>query len=173
MSRVKISDPAEQLRAGTEAVEFLSSVGLDELRLCLFSESLPSFSEFGAELGAFTASVQLGYYEQDGQDQKCFLVHISSQSSAHDGPSRGSAHDGPRRGSAHEVPCGCSVTAFISQELETLEQHQHEYLQPIGQDGVAASLAIRPVNLSLSASGPTINGGCPRQQVAQNRIQEK
>ncbi|XP_073401510.1 ciliogenesis-associated TTC17-interacting protein [Dendrobates tinctorius] len=110
-TKVEISEPPKPLSASAEAVEFMSSVGLDDLRLCLFSESLESVSASLAELGSFTVSVQSTYYEQDGrEDEKCFLVHISSHSSVDD------------------VPCGSSITAYISLQLETLEQHHHEFI---------------------------------------------
>ncbi|KAM3916631.1 ciliogenesis-associated TTC17-interacting protein [Leptodactylus fuscus] len=112
VTKVEITEPPRQLSASSEALEFISSVGLEELRLCLFSESLQSVSESGAELGSFTVNVQSAYYAQDGlEDEKCFLVHISSSSSVDD------------------VPCGSSITAYISLQLETLDQHHHEFVK--------------------------------------------
>lgn len=111
-TKVEICEPPKQLSASAESLEFTSSVGPDELRLCLFSESLQSFSESGAEVGSFTANVQSAYYEQDGrEDEKCLLVHISSHSSVDD------------------VPCGSSIIAHVSLQLETLEQHHHEFVK--------------------------------------------
>ncbi|CAN2389107.1 Ciliogenesis associated TTC17 interacting protein, partial [Pristimantis euphronides] len=109
---VEISEPPKHVSASAGAVEFLSSIGLDELRLCLFSESLPSISDSGAEVGSFTVDIQSAYYEQDGrEDEKCFLVHISSCSSVDD------------------VPCGSSIIAYISLQLETLDQHHYEFVK--------------------------------------------
>nr|KAG8540951.1 hypothetical protein GDO81_030000 [Engystomops pustulosus] len=111
-TKVEICEPTEQPSASPEALEFMSSVGLDELRLCQFPESLQSLSDSFVELGSFTASVQSTYYEQDGpEDQQCLLVHISSQSTVDD------------------VPCGSAITAYISIQLETLEQHHHEFVK--------------------------------------------
>ncbi|CAJ0967601.1 unnamed protein product [Ranitomeya imitator] len=94
-TEVEISEPPKPLSASAEAVECMSSVGLDELHLCLFPESLQSVSASSAELGSFTVSVQSTYYEQDGlEDEKCFLVHISSHSSVDD------------------VPCGSAITVY-------------------------------------------------------------
>ncbi|KAM4023770.1 ciliogenesis-associated TTC17-interacting protein isoform 1-T3 [Anomaloglossus baeobatrachus] len=108
-TKVEISEPPKPQTASAEAVEFMSSVGLEELRLCLFSESLHSDS---ADLGSFTARVESTYYEQDGrEDEKCLLVDICSRSSVDD------------------VPCGSSITAYISLQLETLEQHHHEFVK--------------------------------------------
>ncbi|XP_044160009.1 ciliogenesis-associated TTC17-interacting protein [Bufo gargarizans] len=112
LTKVEISEPPKQLSSSVEAVEFMSSVEPDELRLCFFSESLQSISEAGAEVGSFTVNVQPAYYEQDGrEDEKCVLVHISSHSLVDD------------------VPCGSSITAYISLRLETLEQNHHEFVK--------------------------------------------
>ncbi|XP_075687180.1 ciliogenesis-associated TTC17-interacting protein isoform X3 [Rhinoderma darwinii] len=112
VTKVEISEPPEQLSASAEALEFMSSVGLEELRLCLFSESLESISESGAEVGSFTVNVQSTYYEAVGRsDEKCFLVDVSSRSAVDD------------------VPCGSSINAYISLQLETLEQNHHEFVK--------------------------------------------
>ncbi|XP_069840897.1 ciliogenesis-associated TTC17-interacting protein isoform X2 [Dendropsophus ebraccatus] len=112
---VEMQEPPEQLRAGAEAVEFMADVGMDQLHLCLFSESLPLVSESGTELGLFTVTVQSAYYAMDhriqDEGEKCFLVHISSHSAV------------------HGVPCHSSITAYISLQLDTLEQHHCEYMK--------------------------------------------
>ncbi|XP_053327473.1 ciliogenesis-associated TTC17-interacting protein [Spea bombifrons] len=101
--------------ATPEAIEFMSSVGEEELGLCLFAESLYTVSDLGEELGSFTVSVQPAYYELEGYEhEKCFLVHASSQ------------------GSVDGVPCGTSIVGYVSQKLETLEQHHHEYIKVRG-----------------------------------------
>ncbi|KAG9471872.1 hypothetical protein GDO78_022400 [Eleutherodactylus coqui] len=111
-TKVEISEPPTHVRASAEAAAFMAGAGPDELRLCLFSESLQSVSQSGAAVGSFTVDIQSAYYEQDGRDdEKCYLVHISSHSSV----------DG--------VPCGSSITASISLQLETLEQQHHESLK--------------------------------------------
>ncbi|KAG8430604.1 hypothetical protein GDO86_020313 [Hymenochirus boettgeri] len=76
----------------------------------MFTDSLVTLSESGEELGFFTIRIQPGYYELDEhEEEKCFLVHASSQ------------------GAIDGVPCGTSLTAHISHKLETLEQYLHEY----------------------------------------------
>ncbi|XP_043381355.1 ciliogenesis-associated TTC17-interacting protein isoform X4 [Chelonia mydas] len=86
--------------------------GAEELSPCLFAESLVMVSESGQPLGQFSVSVQPACYEeQGGQEEDCFLVRATSQSTI------------------NEVPCGSAITAYISKRLETLEQHQHEYVK--------------------------------------------
>ncbi|KAE8581321.1 hypothetical protein XENTR_v10024745 [Xenopus tropicalis] len=85
--------------------------GQEELNLCLFADSLVTESVSGVEVGTYTVSVQPAYYELDGMEEKCFLVHAASQ------------------GSIDGVPCGTSIIGHISYKLETLEQHLHEYVK--------------------------------------------
>ena len=64
-------------------------------------------SDSGKELGDFTVSVtRVKKFDQD-----CFLVHANSQ------------------GTIDGVPCGTSVTAYISKSLDTLEQKHHEFVK--------------------------------------------
>ncbi|KAM4697921.1 ciliogenesis-associated TTC17-interacting protein [Rhinophrynus dorsalis] len=110
------SEPTKALSASLEALELMSSVGWEELELSMFSESLQTTSDSGEELGTFTVSVQPAYYEREGcEEEKCFLVHAASQ------------------GTIDGAPCGTSIVAHISQKLETLEQHHHEYIKLRGR----------------------------------------
>ncbi|XP_053545781.1 ciliogenesis-associated TTC17-interacting protein [Bombina bombina] len=103
---------ANTLSASPEALEFLYSIGREELDLCMFSDSLVSVSDSGKDLGSFTVNVQPAYYELEGaEEQKCFLVHATSQCTVND------------------TPCGTSIFAYISHTFETLEQHHHESLK--------------------------------------------
>ncbi|XP_018408056.1 PREDICTED: ciliogenesis-associated TTC17-interacting protein [Nanorana parkeri] len=105
-------EPLKDLRASSEALEFLSRIGPSELDLCLFPESLQTASDSGTEVGDFTVSIQPAYYEQEGEEEeKCFLVHANSY------------------GTIDGVPCGTSIVAYITPKLETLEQHLHEYVK--------------------------------------------
>uniref|UniRef100_A0A8C8VNE4 Ciliogenesis-associated TTC17-interacting protein n=1 Tax=Pelusios castaneus TaxID=367368 RepID=A0A8C8VNE4_9SAUR len=80
--------------------------GAEELSPCLFAESLLMVSDRGQTLGQFSVSVQPACYEEPGeQEEDCYLVRATSQ------------------GTIDEVPCGSSLTAYISKRLETLEQH--------------------------------------------------
>ncbi|XP_063285331.1 ciliogenesis-associated TTC17-interacting protein [Pelobates fuscus] len=98
--------------ASPEAIEFMSNIRLDELCLCLFSESFNTVSESGDESGSFTVSVQPTYHQLEGlEEEKCFLVHASTQSII------------------DNIPTGSSIVAYISPKLETLEQHHHEYIK--------------------------------------------
>uniref|UniRef100_A0A8C5MYJ4 Ciliogenesis-associated TTC17-interacting protein n=1 Tax=Leptobrachium leishanense TaxID=445787 RepID=A0A8C5MYJ4_9ANUR len=111
---VDIKDPTSDkvLKASPEAIEFMADVGLEELGLCLFNESLQTFSEAGQELGSFTVSVQPAYHHPEGHDEeRCFLVHASTHSTI------------------DNIPTGSSIVAYISQNMETLEQHHHEFIK--------------------------------------------
>ncbi|XP_075037170.1 ciliogenesis-associated TTC17-interacting protein [Mixophyes fleayi] len=109
---LKSPEPTKIPSPSAEALEFMSSVGPEELDLCLFTELLQTVSDSGKELGSFTVSVKPAHYEQEGNvDEKCFLVHASSH------------------GTVDNAPCGTSIVAYISPQMETLEQHHHEYIK--------------------------------------------
>ncbi|XP_078535370.1 ciliogenesis-associated TTC17-interacting protein isoform X2 [Lissotriton helveticus] len=112
MEHTLTDDAVIPLRSSKDASDFLSSITPEELQLCLFADSLVTFSDSGREVGEFTVSVQRAFYEEDGKEEvECFLVHATSQ------------------GTIDGIPCGTSILAYISKDLETLEQHSHEYLK--------------------------------------------
>lgn len=72
-----------------------------------FDEELVTVSETGKELGEFKitiSSVKKGSHD-------CYLVHANSH------------------GIIDGVPCGTSITAYITKTLDTLEQQHHEYVK--------------------------------------------
>ncbi|XP_030065468.1 ciliogenesis-associated TTC17-interacting protein [Microcaecilia unicolor] len=97
-----------QLTANQNAMEFLRSVGEDELLLSAFSETLGCFSDSGAQIGEFTVTMQPAIYKGD---EDCYLIHITSHSTVDD------------------FPCNTSIFAYISKKLETLEQQHQEYIK--------------------------------------------
>ncbi|MBN3300952.1 CATIP protein, partial [Amia calva] len=78
-----------------------------ELQHCLFADSLVTISDTGRELGEFTVTIQKASFNNEA----CYLIHANSH------------------GSIDDIPCGTSITAYISKSLETLEQHHHEYVK--------------------------------------------
>ncbi|KPP67336.1 hypothetical protein Z043_114088 [Scleropages formosus] len=77
------------------------------MRRCAFADSLVTLSDTGREPGEFTVTVLMSAYE----DEPCFLVQANSH------------------GFIDHIPCGTSITAYISMALETLEQNHHEYVK--------------------------------------------
>lgn len=73
----------------------------------IFNDELITVSESGRELGEFKITVTP--VKKFGID--CFLVHANSH------------------GIIDSVPCGTSITAYISKALDTLEQVHHEYVK--------------------------------------------
>lgn len=110
---------AGEPKPSAEALEFLSSVGHRELDQCLFVDSLVTVSDSGKELGEFCIGVQKDRYE----DESCYMVHANSH------------------GAIDNIPCGTSITAYVSRSLETLEQNHHEYMK------VQGHLLDRKVNI--------------------------
>ncbi|XP_006636372.2 ciliogenesis-associated TTC17-interacting protein [Lepisosteus oculatus] len=96
-----------EAKASTDAVEFMSTVAREELQQCLFADSLVTVSDTGRELGEFTVTVENAVYN----NEMCYLIHANSH------------------GSIDDIPCGTSVMAYVSERLETLEQHHHEYVK--------------------------------------------
>ncbi|XP_078791593.1 ciliogenesis-associated TTC17-interacting protein isoform X2 [Oryzias latipes] len=104
-----------QPEASDDAVALMSSFEPEELQRCVFTESLVVLSESGRELGTFNVTVQ---YAQKVQ-QPCLLLHAQSH------------------GTIDGAPCGTTVTAFISCELEVLEEEYHEYIKEVTKESAS------------------------------------
>ncbi|TRY82799.1 hypothetical protein DNTS_025569 [Danionella cerebrum] len=98
---------ARELKASLQAVEFIRNIAARDLELCLFADSLVTVSDSGRELGEFSVSVTKATYNQE----LCYLLHANSH------------------GVIDDLPCGTSITAYISPKLEILEENHHEYVQ--------------------------------------------
>ncbi|KAM9482308.1 ciliogenesis-associated TTC17-interacting protein [Clarias gariepinus] len=96
-----------EIKASNEALEFLSSIGPKHVDQCLFVDSMVTVSETGKELGEFCVSVQKASYN----DEPCYLVHANSH------------------GAIDNIPCGTSITAYVSSNLDTLEENHDEYMK--------------------------------------------
>ncbi|XP_072117129.1 ciliogenesis-associated TTC17-interacting protein [Mobula birostris] len=93
--------------ANLEAINFLASITSEELALIRFTDSLVTISDTGKELGEFTVSVHPTIYK----GEQCVRVTANSH------------------GFIDNIPCGTSISAHISNKLETLELHHHEYIK--------------------------------------------
>ncbi|XP_078085414.1 ciliogenesis-associated TTC17-interacting protein [Mustelus asterias] len=94
-------------KASLEAKQFLNSILPEELAKLHFTDSLLTISDTGRELGEFTIVVQPIMYHAS----PCLSIHANSH------------------GSIDSIPCGTSISAYLTQNLETLEQHHHEYIK--------------------------------------------
>ncbi|XP_042371990.1 ciliogenesis-associated TTC17-interacting protein-like, partial [Plectropomus leopardus] len=101
------AEPGEEPRASEEAVRFMSGVEPAELLQCVFPDSLVTVSEGGRHLGKFSVTVEFARRVE----QPCVLLHAQSQ------------------GAIDDSPCGTTVTAYLSTELEVLEEDYHEYVK--------------------------------------------
>ncbi|XP_026115007.1 ciliogenesis-associated TTC17-interacting protein [Carassius auratus] len=97
----------EELKASVNAVEFLYSIAPQDLDQCLFADSLVTVSDSGRELGDFSVSVTKTSYNEE----LCYLLHANSH------------------GTIDDIPCGTSIIAYISRNLEILEENHHEYVK--------------------------------------------
>lgn len=102
------SDVPEAPKASAQALQFLKDIDEDDYKHLLFSDGLAIISDTGKELGDFSVSCEPTQWE-DGTD--CFLVHANSH------------------GSIDNVPCGTSITAWVTPKLLTLKQEHHEYVK--------------------------------------------
>ncbi|XP_064926773.1 natural resistance-associated macrophage protein 1 isoform X2 [Columba livia] len=94
------------------AAEFLSLIGLEELECCLFAETLQVVAAGDQAGGQWWAAVRWAPYERAGEPaQSCFLVQAGS------------------RGRQDGVPCSSTLKAYVTPQLETLEQEEQEHLQ--------------------------------------------
>ncbi|XP_052094871.1 ciliogenesis-associated TTC17-interacting protein-like [Mytilus californianus] len=100
--------PEELPIASEEGLRFLESIIPEEdYKYLMFDDNLATTSDTGKELGEFTVSVEPTRYKS----QDCFLIHANSH------------------GAIDGVPCGTSITAYVGQNLETIEQQHHEYVK--------------------------------------------
>lgn len=102
-----LHEKTEEPKASHEALEFLSSIGPEDVDQCLFVDSMVTVSDTGRELGEFCVSVQKASYK----DEPCYLVHANSH------------------GAIDNIPCGTSITAYVSRSLNTLEENHDEYMK--------------------------------------------
>ncbi|XP_005804656.1 ciliogenesis-associated TTC17-interacting protein [Xiphophorus maculatus] len=102
-----VSKPEEEFKASEEAVNFLTSIEPEELQKCVFSESLLVMSDCGGVLGEFSMSVELTHRALE----PCVILHARSH------------------GAIDGSPCGTSVTAYLTVDLEVLEEDYHEYVK--------------------------------------------
>ncbi|XP_072297169.1 ciliogenesis-associated TTC17-interacting protein isoform X2 [Eucyclogobius newberryi] len=93
--------------ASAAALSFSDSINPKELQRCVFTENLVSLSESGRDLGKFNVSVEFAFRAQ----QPCMLVHAQSH------------------GAIEDSPCGTTVTAYITCDLEVLEEDYYEYMK--------------------------------------------
>ncbi|XP_022610961.1 ciliogenesis-associated TTC17-interacting protein isoform X2 [Seriola dumerili] len=102
----------EELKASDEAITFMSSVEPAELQKCVFPDSLVTVSEGGRDLGKFSVTVEFARRVQ----QPCMLLHAQSQ------------------GAIDGSPCGTTVTAYLTTDLEVLEEDYHEYVKEVTKE---------------------------------------
>ncbi|CAL9689046.1 unnamed protein product [Knipowitschia caucasica] len=101
----------EDLKASKEAVSFKQNIDPKELQRCVFTDNLVSMSERGRDLGKFSVSVEFTCRAQ----RPCVLVHAQSH------------------GAIEDSPCGTTVTAYITGDLEVLEEDYYEYMKLEGR----------------------------------------
>ncbi|CAB1326553.1 unnamed protein product [Coregonus sp. 'balchen'] len=107
MEETATTEEAEELKTSSEGIAFLSSIGATEMQQCVFEDSLVTVSEGGRELGEFKVTVE----RSSCREQPCLLLHAHSH------------------GAIDNTPCGTAITAYLSLNLETLEQNHHEYVK--------------------------------------------
>ncbi|XP_021256184.1 natural resistance-associated macrophage protein 1 isoform X7 [Numida meleagris] len=94
------------------AAKFLNCIGPEELERCLFAETLALVAAGGQLQGHLWVTARHAPYEREGQQvRSCLLLQAGSQ------------------GLLDGVPYSCSLTGYVSMQLETLEQEQHERLE--------------------------------------------
>uniref|UniRef100_A0A3B5LDI6 Ciliogenesis-associated TTC17-interacting protein n=1 Tax=Xiphophorus couchianus TaxID=32473 RepID=A0A3B5LDI6_9TELE len=98
------SQPEEELEAAAEESKHEEE---SKLQKCVFSESLLVMSDCGGVLGEFSMSVELTHRALE----PCVILHARSH------------------GAIDGSPCGTSVTAYLTADLEVLEEDYHEYVK--------------------------------------------
>ncbi|XP_072313688.1 ciliogenesis-associated TTC17-interacting protein-like [Eucyclogobius newberryi] len=93
----------EVTSASKAAVSFMDSIDPKELQSCVFTDKLES----NQDLWKFNVSADFAVKAQ----QPCMLVHVQSQ------------------GAVEDSLCGTTVTAYITCDLEVLEEDYYEYMK--------------------------------------------
>uniref|UniRef100_A0A8D3AMR8 Ciliogenesis-associated TTC17-interacting protein n=1 Tax=Scophthalmus maximus TaxID=52904 RepID=A0A8D3AMR8_SCOMX len=101
------ADRTQDLRVSTLKTVQPSSPEPAGMLKCVFPDSLVTASECGRELGKFSVTVEFACRLQ----QPCILLHAQSQ------------------GVIDDAPCGTTVTAYLSTNLEVLEEDYREYVK--------------------------------------------
>ncbi|XP_029309756.1 ciliogenesis-associated TTC17-interacting protein isoform X2 [Cottoperca gobio] len=107
LAGIQGAKPGEELSASEEAVAFMSGIEPAGLLKCVFPDSLVTVSEGGRDLGKFSVTAEFARRDQ----QTCMLLHAQSQ------------------GAIDDSPCGTTVTAYLTTDLEVLEEDFHEYVK--------------------------------------------
>ncbi|XP_061695640.1 ciliogenesis-associated TTC17-interacting protein [Syngnathoides biaculeatus] len=107
----RTTKPAPEARASEEAVAFLASIEAEELAKCAFADSLTTASEGGRDLGSFSVSVEFARRAR----RPCLLLRARS------------------RGAVDDCPCGTALTAYLTADLEVLEEERREYVELDGR----------------------------------------
>uniref|UniRef100_A0A8C6UIT9 Ciliogenesis-associated TTC17-interacting protein n=1 Tax=Neogobius melanostomus TaxID=47308 RepID=A0A8C6UIT9_9GOBI len=104
-----LEDPQhdKDLCASKEAVAFADSIDPTDLQRCVFTDNLVSLSKSGRDLGKFSVTVEFACRAQ----RPCMLVHAQSE------------------GAIENSHCGTTVTAYITCDLEVLEEDYYEYIK--------------------------------------------
>ncbi|KAL5006484.1 hypothetical protein ScPMuIL_015290 [Solemya velum] len=103
-----IQTGAKGVEASSEAINFLETIDPEaDYKYLLFNDDLVTVSDTGKELGEFSVSVEPTKH----RGYECFLIHANSH------------------GSIDNVPCGTSITCYVTKNLETIEQQHHEYVK--------------------------------------------
>ncbi|XP_074949262.1 ciliogenesis-associated TTC17-interacting protein [Phalacrocorax aristotelis] len=108
--------PQETPALTEAAAQFLSLIGPEELERCLFAETLELVAAGGQRRdqagGQWWAAARRAPYERAGEPVRtCLLVQAGSRS----------RQDG--------VPCSSTLKAYVTPQLETLEQEEQERLE--------------------------------------------
>ncbi|XP_029970643.1 ciliogenesis-associated TTC17-interacting protein [Salarias fasciatus] len=100
-------DQGQEFTSSPEAATFMSSIEPAELQRCVFSDSLVAVSEGGRNLGNFDLVVEFARRAE----RPCVRVRAQSH------------------GAIDDCPCGTTVTAYLTTDLEVLEEDCHEYVK--------------------------------------------
>ncbi|XP_069873402.1 ciliogenesis-associated TTC17-interacting protein isoform X2 [Dipodomys merriami] len=108
--------PSQELtplpEANAEAINFLSSLSMEELQMLFFSETLAIISDTGEPQGELTIQVERGKYKDElGIMSHCVFVHAFS------------------RGFLDKTLSGNSLLGYVSRTLELMEQHSQEFIK--------------------------------------------
>ncbi|XP_041478330.1 ciliogenesis-associated TTC17-interacting protein-like [Lytechinus variegatus] len=103
----EIAADLPKAEANKAALDFLNSVTTSDLQDVLFTDSLVAISTIGKELGEFTVTVEPARHH----GQECLLIHANSH------------------GTIDNIPIGTSLTAYVSKNLQTLDENHHEYVE--------------------------------------------
>ncbi|CAG7838377.1 unnamed protein product [Allacma fusca] len=110
--RMNAKPSTQASSGGSMTITWFNDLGLQDVTNVDFPESLLMITESGSTVGKYYCSVKRSLLLED----QCVLVHFGSCSTMPDG-----------------LECGITVTGFVDENLQTIQEYTHEWMKLKGK----------------------------------------